>query len=198
MFANSLDKKPIVKRSDGLEIKDLTSSMFDVKSNNYITYNVYRVPKEFAMRPDLIAASVYNDSEYAEIILKYNGISNPFSINEGDIILIPNLSSATANISTQKGTQTDGGKLIRDSYKYLDPIKIPKINTSFQNRQIVSNAPDGALPPNLNNEGEPQIVYRNGRVYFGEGTETCLKSGMTSSEFISKVITNNATNNGKK
>jgi len=126
MFINSIDKKPLFKRPDGIEIKDLTASMFNLQTSNDVTYNIYRVPKDFAMRPDLIAAAVYHNSLYAEIILKYNGISNPFSINEGDIILIPNLEAANSALASQIDTNADGGKLIRDSYKYIDPNKIPK------------------------------------------------------------------------
>ena len=187
MFANSIDLKPIFKRPDNIEVKDLTASMFNLQVQNYITYNIYKVPKEFAMRPDLISAAVYNNSIYAEIILKYNGISNPFTIQEGDLILIPNLDSAKANIAPQEGSPADAGKKLRDSYKYIDPTKIPTARNDFQNRQLI-NAPEGALPPNIAKEGEPQITYRNGRVYFGTDVDTCLQNGMTQSEFLTTVI----------
>jgi len=187
MFTNSLDKKPVYTRPDGIEIKDLTSSMFDLRMNSYLKYTVYKVPKEFEMRPDLISGAVYNNTLYAEFILKYNGISNPFTIKEGDIILIPTLDSMESIMAKPTGTDTDGAKAIRNAYKYIDPVKIPKQNDNFQNRQIV-NAPDGALPPNMAKEGEPQITYRNGRVYFGGGIDTCLQNGMTQSEFLTTVI----------
>ena len=187
MFSNSLDKKPLFTRPDGIEVKDLTSSMFNLQSNNYIKYTVYKVPKEFEMRPDLIAGAVYNNTLYAEYILKYNGISNPFTIMEGDIILIPTLDSMTPITAKPTGTDTDGAKAIRNAYKYIDPIKIPKADDAFQNRQII-NAPTGSLPPNMAKEGEPQITYRNGRVYFGAGVDPCLQNGMTQSEFLTTVI----------
>lgn len=188
MFANSLDKKPLFTRPDGSEIKDLTSSMFDMRTNNYMSYNIYKVPKEFEMRPDLISASVYNNTLYAEYILKFNGISNPFTIQEGDMILIPNLGTMEAIRAKPEGVDIDGAKAIRNSYKYIDPLKIPKTDTNFQDRQIVGGAVPGALPPNLAQPGEPQITYRNGRVYFGEGVDTCLTNGMTSSEFLVNII----------
>lgn len=187
MFVNSLDKKPIVTRPDGIEIVDLTNTMFDIQAANYISYSVYKVPKEFEMRPDLIAGAVYNNSLYAEYILKFNGISNPFTIKEGDIILIPSLDSMRAVTVKPSGVDVDGAKIIRNSYKYIDPVKIPKADNAFSNRQIV-NAPAGALPPNIAKEGEPQITYRNGRVYFGTDVGTCLQNGMTQSEFLTSVI----------
>ena len=187
MFANSLDKKPLYTRPDGMVVKDLTTSMFNVKTGNYISYEVYKVPREFEMRPDLISAAVYNTSEYAELILKFNSISNPFTIKEGDIILIPNLNSVKAALNTKSGEIVDTGKELRNSYKYIDPVKIPKSDNTFYNRQIVA-APEGALPPNFSKEGVPQVTYRNGRVYFGEDVGTCLQNGMTQSEFLTTII----------
>lgn len=190
MFINSLDTKPLITRPDGEILRDLTQTIFDMKNRNYVAYNIYRVPKEYAMRPDLISRAVYNNSMYAEIILKYNGISNPFSIAEGDIILIPNLDSAQQNIKTPgSGSNADAATKIRNSYKYIDPIKAPKKSTSlaqFDQRTVK----EGALPPNINEEGVSQITYRNGRVYFNGNNEACLKNGMSSSEFLTKVIKN--------
>lgn len=194
MYLNSLDKKPLFTReTDQVEIRDLTTSMFNLNSLTNVTYNVFRVPRDYEMRPDLISAAVYNNSGYAEIILKYNGISNPFSIKEGDMILIPNLDAAMANVTPEKGTDADGSKTIRNSYKYIDPTKIPKTNTNeFQTRQIV-NTKEGSLPPNIAEEGEEQITTRNGRVYFGDSAQTCLTNGMTQSEFLTTVIRSNTT-----
>ncbi len=191
MFVNSLDTKPFFTKSDGEIIRDLTQTMFELKNRDYVSYNIYRVPKEYVMRPDLISKSVYNNSLYAEIILKYNGISNPFSIDAGDIILIPNLDSAKSRIKDEKAEVTNSiASRIRDSYKYIDPLKRPKkgeVLENYNNRQIVKTK-DGSLPPNLAKEGTSQVTYRNGRVYFGEGAENCLKNGMSTSEFLTNMI----------
>jgi hypothetical protein len=189
MFVNSIDEKPIFKRPDGIEVKDLTSSMFDLRTNNYVNYTAYKVPKEFEMRPDLIAGAAYNNTLYAEFILKYNGISNPFTIMEGDIILIPDLNSMQGITSKSKGAKADNAKAIRNAYKYIDPLKVPKSDTnSYQNKSLVGGAKEGALPPNIAQEGEKQITYRNGRVFFGGSADTCLQNGMTSSEFLTTAI----------
>ncbi len=189
MFLNSLDQKPLLAKDDGNVIRDLTQSMFTFKTNNYISYQAYRVPTEYAMRPDLIAQSVYNNTINAEFILKYNGISNAFTISPGDVILIPDLDSAKDNIRKEgEGADSPENK-IRLSYKYIDPTKAPtkdKTAVAFEGR----NLREGALPPNIAEEGAKQIVHRNGRVYFGEGVSesACLKNGMSSSEFLTRII----------
>ena len=194
MFVNSIDTKPFfVSSLGGEKVRDLTQTMFKLKENNYIKYNVYRVPKDYVMRPDLISKSVYNNSIYAEIILKYNGISNPFSIDEGDIILIPDLGSAKDKIKTESVSDDESeAQKIRNTYKYLDPLKKPKKGDQlkkFDERQIV-DTPVESLPPNITEEDTPQVRYARGRVFFGEGAESCLKNGMTKSELLTNVIKN--------
>lgn len=196
MFKNTLDNKPLYKNSDDIEFRDLTQTIFEMQNKNFVKYDVYRVPKEYRMRPDLIAKSVYNDTQFTEIILKFNGISNPFSINEGDIILIPDLDSATKKIRiTGDGTKYNKDEELRKSYKYIDPLKAPKKGeklVNFNNRnfgQVVEGA-ENALPPNFAPEGTSQITYRDGRVFFGAGVNTCLKNGITSGEFLSSINKN--------
>ena len=191
MFLSSIDRKPFFTKPDGTVIRDLTASMFDLRNQNYLSYNMFRVPKDYIMRPDLISKAIYNNSLYAEIILKFNGISNPFTIDEGDIILIPDMESAQKSIAKPEGSPAEGAQAIRNAYKYIDPTKKPNKNQelkNFENRPIVSGAKEGVLPPNISSEGSTPLQTRNGRVYFGQGAETCLHSGMSSSEFLTTVI----------
>jgi hypothetical protein len=197
MFLNSLDRKPLFQKPDGTIVRDLTQSMFDFRTNDYFNFSIYRVPFDYQMRPDLISQAMYNNTLYTEYILKYNGISNPFTIDQGDVIAIPNLDSAKKNTKTQSDViEGSDAKRIRNSYKYIDPTKIPKRDgdlKEFDNRNLSKKGDqisDGALPPNIAQEGERGITYRNGRVYFGEGIgeSACLKNGMSSAEFLTKVI----------
>ena len=191
MFKNSLDNKPKFTRSDGNDVVDLTQPMFELKSTTYDSINMYRVPKEYVMRPDLIAKSVYNDAGYAEVILKYNGISNPFSINEGDLILVPDLNSITAKFKVQSVTSdTTNAEKIRNSYKYIDPLKIPKtIDTGFEDRPATTGIPVDALPPNISTPGYTAITQRNGRTYFNGGTPAnCLIDGMTTTDYLITIM----------
>ncbi len=196
MFNNSLDRKPFFKKKDGHTIRDLTQSMFDFKTNDYTKFLPYKVPREYIMRPDLISQAVYNTTLYAEFILKYNGISNPLSINQDDIILIPDLETAKQNVKkVTSEAEATGMHQIRKSYKYVDPVKFPKKDVNmdaFKERNLdkKTEIKDEALPPNIADEGVKQITHRDGRVYFGEGISesACLKNGMSSSEFLTQVI----------
>jgi len=194
MFLHSIDRKPLFQKPDGTVIRDLTQTMFDFKTNDYFNFSIYRVPFDYQMRPDLISQAMYNNTLYTEYILKYNGISNPFTIDQGDVIAVPNLDSAKSNTKSRSDElEGSDAKRIRNSYKYIDPTKIPKRDGNideFDNRNLNKKLSDGALPPNIAEEGEKGITYRNGRVYFGEniGESACLRNGMSSAVILTKVI----------
>jgi len=201
MFLQSLDRKPLFVDNNGNTIRDLTQSIFDFRSNNYVSFNMFRISYSYLMRPDLISQAVYNNTLYTEYVLKYNGVSNPFSMEEGDLILIPSLDSAKKNTKNTSGSVIDGSDVdpsqrLRNSYKYIDPTKVPKRDgdiINFEDRNLSPNKnkiQEGVLPPNISEIGTSQIIERNGRIYFGEniGESACLKSGMSSSEFLNKVI----------
>lgn len=195
MFANTIDIKPLFKKPNGDVIKDLTKSIFDLSNDTYVAINAYTIPKEYAMRPDLVSLAVYNTIEFAEIILKYNGISNPFSLNEGDVIIVPDINAVKELLKSEE-SYSSGDLLVRNTHKYIDLSKIPiKDNslTDFSNRNITTvNNTDSNLPPNIAPEGATQITTRNGRVYFGENVApSCVKDGDAMSDYLVKVIKSN-------
>lgn len=52
-------------------------------------YNVYVVTSEYVARPDLLSLHVYGTVNYADVLCKLNGISNPFELNDGMYIVAP-------------------------------------------------------------------------------------------------------------
>ncbi len=52
-------------------------------------YDIVKITKDYIARPDLISYKAYNTDIYADVICKLNGISNPFELNEGDLLVIP-------------------------------------------------------------------------------------------------------------
>ena len=86
----TLETKPEVKITKDGEttlMKDLTTRSIkddDVLYGNFVTVNKYCIA-----RPDLVSLMMYGTDKYADIICKVNGISNPFEINEGMVIVCP-------------------------------------------------------------------------------------------------------------
>lgn len=83
-----LEHKPLISNNNVSYI-DLLSKTFDESSVFSPTPLI--VNKYYVARPDLISLALYGDDKYADILCKINGISNPFEINEDDIIIVPNV-----------------------------------------------------------------------------------------------------------
>ena len=60
---------------------------------NRVNYSIYRVNKSHIGRPDLISQIAYDDDRFGDLICKINNIPNPFELNEGDILIIPEIDS---------------------------------------------------------------------------------------------------------
>ena len=83
-----INSKPLIT-INGTSYKDLLARTFNGDKSYYS--QVVIVNKYYVARPDLISLAVYGDDKYADIICKINGISNPFELNEDDILLMPNI-----------------------------------------------------------------------------------------------------------
>ena len=94
----TLASKPLINlpsnadNSEAVICKDLCANSIG-KNVEIIDYKLLEVPPEYVARPDLISLAIYGSDDYADIICKVNGISNPFELNTGMMLLIPNFSS---------------------------------------------------------------------------------------------------------
>lgn len=87
-----LENKPMIE-INGESGKDLLYKTIDI--NNNISGKFIEVNEYYIARPDLISLAMYSDDKYGDIICKVNGISNPFELNEGQILFIPSIDSIT-------------------------------------------------------------------------------------------------------
>lgn len=93
-----LNKKPIITRN-GVKFQDLAVQTIDPSvgiSGSFLVVNKY-----YVARPDLISLAVYGDDKYADILCKINGISNPFELNENDVIILPHVETLMAITSME-------------------------------------------------------------------------------------------------
>jgi hypothetical protein len=94
-----INTKPLITVNNKT-YKDLLSKTIDDEQN--WNANVVIVNKYYVARPDLISLAMYGDDKYADIICKINGISNPFELNEDDVLLIPNINYLNECLAKQR------------------------------------------------------------------------------------------------
>lgn len=188
MLEHVIDNKKIIN-VDGVELIDLTPSIFDINSNFSALFNVYRVPESMRMRIDLISIAAYGTDKYADIILKYNGISNPFTINTDDILYIPTIDTVENDLSVPE-VKSNVAENIRNYHRYIDKSKAPSTIGSQQNNKTIAKNTE-YTEANIAGPDETAITLRNGRIYFGKNCNPeCSVEGMTASDFAINKIEN--------
>lgn len=195
-FDYSIDSKPIITDGNGNEIVDLTRSVFKNNASNPTDYTTYAISKKFVMRPDLVSIAHYGNDTGTEMILKWTGISNPFSLSEDDLLRIPNYESAKAVLlaGTEDQTTSDSSasksQEIKNYYKYVN--KSYNGDMSSYKNVINKNIPSGNINasetkaysvPYINTGDGASITIRNGKVYFGEN------AGVTSAAMVEGTLT---------
>ena len=135
-------------------------SFLGIKSNSGINY---QVTEETAMRSDLISNYYYQDSSFCDLLLKYNGYSNPFAIDVNDIIKIPETS--TLSNFGKGGTALEIGKPRKKKATsvFQPTTKKDKSRINF----LIKKAGVGAAPIPPNIAITNGVTISNGKIIFG-------------------------------
>lgn len=163
LISKILGRKRIIRKL-GAELTDLISSTFRFPQETPGTGGAILVNEFENMRPDLIADRIYGKIQLWDVLLKYNGISNPFSIQSDDILYGPAGSALDAMYSSPREiTERDQRQENRVS-PFLDP-KTKKDKDRLDNLKKKAGV---VLPPNINKPGDKNVKIKDGRVIFGE------------------------------
>ena len=100
-----LDLKSEMIRN-GITLLDLSECNFELKFATLDDVKIAKVlilDETFEGRPDLLQYKAsYNIVNALDIILKYNDITNPFSIKSGDVVIVPDLEDAKKYYKKEK------------------------------------------------------------------------------------------------
>ena len=68
----------------------MAQSIFSRSAGQIQDYEIVRMSDVYHMRPDLVSQMMYDTEDFTEFVLKFAGISNPFTLDDDDVLLIPN------------------------------------------------------------------------------------------------------------
>ncbi len=147
-------------------------------TNSSITFNnvrvqvreVYYVTDDDQMRPDLIAYYRYSNQGRMGSLLKFNGYSNPFSLDTGQILYIPLEKSITDGFDSKKNLDKKGNTNSSPSnaFKKAQESKISKPSEGRKKyvENKIKNKPAQVLPPNMTQPGEQTVIRKDGKIIF--------------------------------
>lgn len=182
MFKKTIDNKPIIQNPrDGQYIVDFTATSIDSSFKPHNSdIEVYKLDQSMTMRADLASIAYYGTDEQTETILKTNGISNPFSLVDGEVLMFPGRlrpsemfkSVVASSLKDTKGDEENDRKRqadeLRKSYKFVNPKVVNEIkrgnpeNDEFNRLRVPQ--PKIQKSPSIADEGDVPIVNKDGYV----------------------------------
>lgn len=99
-----LNKKPktIIDGESAIDLLYKTIDLDHTLNGKFLVVNEY-----YIARPDLISLAVYGTDQYADIICKVNGISNPFELNKDTVLFIPSYDTIVSIVDTNPKQAND-------------------------------------------------------------------------------------------
>lgn len=140
-----LSNKPYLTK-DNEKYIDLLSKTYKINQSPQTSVIVVR--KEYIGRPDLISLAIFGDDKYGDIICKFNGISNPFELNEDMIIYIPSIEDILESLihqetPSQLANETDtiiDKKTYKDNRKKKTEKRTPNELTVGNNNFVIDRS----------------------------------------------------------
>lgn len=199
MFRRTLDSKGTYKIDQDIEVIDLADGIFDPNKAMTQICSIYKVRKEYEMRPDLISSVLYGTTDYTEMILKYSLINNPFSLEKDDLIYGAAMSDIYNPVKDTEIDNTGVFDAVKNYHKYIDKSKAPEKSGSDKvNISIPSSNKDSEA--NISKTGNTGLTVKDGKIYFGDIDDqitkvdssivNCATNGTSLGEFLNAALRN--------
>jgi hypothetical protein len=155
---------------NGQSVLDLVSPSM----NNTIVPNYTKAvitTEEMVMRPDLAAQMYCGSHNKVGILLKVNSISNPFSVDANELLLIPDRQTMDDLAKPRdKPINTEA----RNSFRKQLQDRISQVSNSRKEYlNAVNISTEAQLPPNVTQEGQEQFKVVDGKLIFGSDIGVC-------------------------
>ena len=199
MFARTLDSKGTYKIDQDTDVIDLADGIFDPNKAMTQICSIYKVRKEYEMRPDLVSTALYGTTDYTEMILKYSLISNPFAIEKDDLIYGASMADIYNPVKDTAIDSTGVFDEVKNYHKYIDKSKVPeKPGSDKVNISIPSSSRDSEA--NISKTGDTGLTIKDGKIYFGDIDDqitkvdssivNCATNGTSLGEFLNAALRN--------
>lgn len=152
------------KIADGTKLLLMIPTLlFQNREETLLLEEAHRVDKFQEARPDLIAAKYYGDASLLDIILKFNNISNPFSIVEGQYLKIP-----VAEVGVKKFNRAPQVEENIVKQQFVDTKRLSKKDEKRVEALKKKYDKANLLPPNVIDVGKKNFKFERGKIVFGK------------------------------
>lgn len=158
--------------SRGFGVWDLTKASVTYKEVQPRIENIFFASENEEMRPDLISTRLFGTPNYIGTILKTNMISNPFSLERGEQIVVFKPSTMDAMFENKKAEDKSNASSSNTSQsqsllKVQEDKKFSVSNSRTDYLNKIAKSPAQPLPPNAMQEGQTQTLRTDEFIVFG-------------------------------
>jgi|TARA_R110000796_G_scaffold193731_1_gene310175 hypothetical protein len=156
----------------GEQYFDLTAPSFKyrrelgVKALHYVT-------QDQVGRIDKISEKYFGTGQYIDAICVINNIFNPFSVNEGDILAIPQLKNENLVYKRPNPASRPSATLAQyvntEQQSEIDQSRIQRLIQKAKTKKTGVKAP---IPPNMLQQGQAAKVFEGGKIKLGANLPT--------------------------
>ena len=162
----TLKNKLTIERT-GQQYFDLTAPSFRYKTELGVKALHY-IKQDQVGRMDKVSLQYFGKSDYVDALCIVNNIFNPFSLNEGDVIIIPNLSDLAAVYSRPNAASRPNPVLEdyvnTDRQSEKDQARIQRL---IEKAKTKESGVDTPIPPNVLQQGQESKIYEGGNITLG-------------------------------
>ena len=170
-----LKNKAIFTKESGDKLVDLTSASINYTDRNVDILDSFYITKDMEMRPDLISYVAYGTTDYYDLILKFNNISNPFSLKQGEYIFIPEITYMSEQLHNQSQVNLKSEIINQyiDLNKKIEPDQ-KRLSYISKIKELTKNVPSNRiskynLSPNLAEPGKTEsAIDVTGKISLGQ------------------------------
>ena len=155
---------------------DLTAPSFTYRRELGIK-GIHYVTVDQAGRIDKIAEQYFGSSQFADAICVVNNIFNPFSVSEGDVLVIPNLREPDLVYRRPNPASRPSVQLAQytntDRQSVQDQSRVQRLAQKAKTKKTGVKTP---IPPNMLQQGQEGKVFEAGKILLGANLPTRNKT----------------------
>lgn len=182
-------KKENFTKTNGDSVVDLTRRSISFRGVTVNQGKTYVVEEGLQMRGDLISKIFYQTSGFLCLLLKYNGISNPFAIDVNDILKMPDGSVLSSMLATPDKLNGSDNNWTTSTRKKKKPQFISPATKQDQKRLEYLAIKYGTAVAPTTAAKDTSVKIVNGKVVFGSGVTSIKKEDCPDPISRTKLLT---------
>ena len=151
-----VSNKPIIELDNGTQELDITEKSIHYKDDSIEILDRFTVASDQVARPDLLSYPYYRTTDEWDAVCVFNFIDNPFSIDEGDMVFVPDLKYFENQMYQKEEHDEELYEKIRNQY-YDSSKKATNSSLNDYSSRVKNKIRERSYTPNIKRENDTTL-----------------------------------------